>query len=94
MKNEPWMQEETLPPISVHPREPQGNPTDALRVTDPPIGIFRSSVNILHPKVPLFLLEYSMYPPEFAVLEANAAREQEGVLHQDIPNAGLASVVF
>lgn len=35
-----------------------------------------------------------MYPPQFAELEANAAREQEGVLHQDIPNPELASVVF
>ena len=43
-------------------------------------------MHILCPKVTLFLLEYSMYQPQLAVLEANAVREQEGVLYQDIPN--------
>lgn len=45
-----------------------------------------SSVHILCPKVTLLLLEYSMYQPQMAVLEENAGREQEGFLHQDIPN--------
>lgn len=46
------------------------------------------AVHVLRPKATLFLLECSMYQPQLAVREANAVREEEGVLYQDIPNPG------